>query len=152
MSIQQRALKTSSSYHIPMSSLNFDLMINLEINKSHWLFRMCTSVTILVSVKQRVLKILSSQNIPMSSLTPELWFIDRTTLGGHWFFMMYQCTKLDIQHTKWSQETEWSVYSYVQCDPWPYDFSINRVYLFFRMHQVLSLKSVKHRVFEMLSG
>jgi hypothetical protein len=71
-----------SNQYISMSSLNFDVLFDLEIERGSFHDLGCTSVPNLMFIKQRVLKIWSSQCMIMSSLTLE-------SVGVINFFRMY---------------------------------------------------------------
>jgi hypothetical protein len=64
------------------------------------------------------------------------------------------CTKFDVRQINNSQNIEWSVYSNVLFDPWPFDLKINKGHLLFTQGctSTLSLKSIKQRVLKILSG
>jgi polyhydroxyalkanoate synthesis regulator protein len=48
---------------------------------------------------------------------------------------MYKSTKFEVCQAKGSQDIEWSVYSYVQFDPWPFDLKINSGHLLSMMYK-----------------
>jgi hypothetical protein len=95
-----------------------------------------------MSIKERIIKILSGQSF-MSSLTLGLW------LQNPWGFTInsLRCTvdKVWCPSRKGFPRYEWSVYSYVQFDPWP------NIY-FSRCTTLQSLKPVKLRVFKIISS
>jgi hypothetical protein len=105
--------------------------IDIKTHRGYLFFQMYQCTQSLNFVKERLLKILSGQYIPMSSLT-----LDLKINRGDLLFMMHQCTKFEV-HANGSQDIEWSVYSYVQFDPWPINLKINRVHLLFRMYQCI---------------
>jgi hypothetical protein len=77
--------------------------------------------------------------------------------SGNLFFRVHQCTKYEVCQAKGFQDTEWSVYHYVQFDPWHLTYSsqnqmgklIFRMYqcIKFEIHHVKSSEDIKWSVF-----
>jgi hypothetical protein len=110
-------------------------MFYLKIKSCHLLIGY-TNVSSLMSIQQRCLKILSGLYIHMTRFTVDLWLIYLKINRGRWFTRMYQCIKFDVCLAKGSQDIEWSIYSYVQFDPWPLTIWFNNQYWLSTLHGV----------------